>query len=230
MRNTKLAAAGLVLLMAAVGAGPEGVRTVTTTGEAVVYVVPDEVVVRLGVQVVDADLDKAVAEASQKSERLVGVIRGMKVEEGDLSTTALSIYSRTLERDGKRGEVEYTVSRTYRVRLKDVAGFSKFVQACLKGGANEMEGFEFRSSQDREKRDEARRLAARAAKEKAELLAGELGAKVGMVREIREEGARLGRPAYANFASVNEGGGGGDDLPGGKIEIRASVTVSFELQ
>ncbi len=53
----------LILAAAAFAAEekPADVRSISTSGEAVIYVVPDEIIVNFGIETVDADLEKAKA-------------------------------------------------------------------------------------------------------------------------------------------------------------------------
>lgn len=83
-------------------------------------------------------------------------------------------------------------------------------------------------------------MAIKAAKEKAELLAGELGATVGGPRTISESsynlyaGSRLfnGNSFAQNSVQMMRGGdgNGGDSTPLGQIAVSASVAVTFDLK
>jgi len=55
-------------------------RTISTSGEAVVYVVPDEVIVNLGVEVYHKDLDQAVRTSDEQAKQLLAAIKGLGVE------------------------------------------------------------------------------------------------------------------------------------------------------
>jgi len=110
----------------------------------------------------------------------------------------------------------------YAVTLKDTSLFERLVTTALKSGANRLIGFEYRTTDLRKHRDEARRMAIRAAKEKAELLAGELGTRVGKPQTIGEGyvgyyggyasrwGGGMGN-AQAQVSSQVPAGGGGDE-------------------
>src|SRR6184192_1023430 len=61
--------------------GEKSPRTITTTGESIVYVVPDEVIVNFGVETYDPRLDRAKSDNDRMSAQLVSAIRELKVEE-----------------------------------------------------------------------------------------------------------------------------------------------------
>ena len=87
------------------------------------------------------------------------------------------------------------------------------------------------SSDLRQHKDEARIMAARAAREKAELLAKELGVKVGKAFSIQETSTDW----YNNLRNVaqnnvSEEPADGSSLNAGMIEVSSSVQVSFRIE
>ncbi len=131
----------------------------------------------------------------------------------------------------------YFARRQYSVTLKDTKLFEKLIDTALKNGANRLNGFEFKSTQLRKHRDAARAMAIKAAKEKAIDLARELDMKVGKARTISEAGigyygsrSWMGN-SMQNSAQFAPGGGseGGDTMPLGQLAVRASVSVTFDL-
>jgi uncharacterized protein YggE len=218
-------------------------RTVSTTGEAVVYVVPDEVVVGFGVESFKVDLDAAKQLNDDTCARLLKAIREAGVEEKHIQTDTMTVE--IAYRDGShptRGIEGYFARRAYSVTLKDVKRFEPLVATALKNGANRIHGFEFKTTELRKHRDEARKRAIRAAKEKAEALAAELGAKAGKPRSIGEGYSGGGSyrswwgwggnyQANAQVAVQGDGGGeGGETMPLGQIAVRAQVSVTFDLE
>ena len=214
--------------------------SVSTTGDAVVYVRPDEAVVSFGVETYDANLDKSKEQNDAKSAALVKAVLALGIEEKHLSTDRMEVELRYADRGKPVAGIEgYFARRWYSVHLKDVKLLEKLIDTVLKSGANRLSGIEFRTSELRKHRDQARKMAIRAAKEKAELLATELGAGVGGPRTINESGSygySGGRNwnfnSYAqNAAQVMPGGGdGGETTPLGQIAVSATVAVTFDLK
>jgi uncharacterized protein YggE len=120
--------------------------------------------------------------------------------------------------------------------------------ALTEGGAVTMAGPDYALDNPRRVRDEARRMAIRAAREKAELMASGLGRKVGQALSINESGggivygsglrSRWGGYGYGNAMMQNaiqdtgSGGSSSEDegLPMGQIGISATVHVTFEME
>jgi len=202
-----------------------------------VYVAPDEVILNVGVETFDADLARAKSENDAAGQRLVAAIRAMGVEEKHIQTAALAV---TIQyKDQYHGAFQgidgYFARRSYAITLKKTQDFEKLVTTALSNGANQIHGFEFRTTELRKYRDQARSMAIKAAREKAVALAGDLECRVGAPRSINESGGYGyfgGWNAMSQNAAQDMGGGmagEGDTLPLGQIAVRANVQVSFDL-
>src|SRR4051794_22143613 len=153
--------------------------SVSTTGEAIIFVKPDEVVLTFGIETFDASLEKAKQQNDAASTKIVKAAKDVGVEEKHLQVDTMTIELRY--RDGanpSHGIEGYVARRMYCAQLKDIKLLDKLIDAVIKAGANHLGGLEFRTTELRKYRDQARKMAIKAAKEKADLLAGELGAGV----------------------------------------------------
>lgn len=217
-------------------------RSISTNGEAIVYVTPDEAIVTFGVQTFNASLDKSKSDNDELSAKLLKAVKAVGIEEKHIQTDQLQIAINYKNyNNGGHGVIDgYMSTRSYSVKLKDVKLLDKLVDAVLKNGANQFHGVSFQSTELRKHRDEARKMAIKAAKEKAIALAGELEMKVGKPRSISESGGYffsggMGANRYNNMAqnSVQMVGGAGDDsqvTPLGQIAISANVSVTFDIE
>lgn len=237
----------MVLLASHVAlAAPEAPpRQITVTGEAVVQVVPDEVVLTLGVESNQKTLAAARRQNEEAVRSLLAVTDAAGISRKQVQTDHVSIEPRyDSSRYDQRIVVGYTVRRNVVVTLRDVAGFDALLANALEAGANHVHGIQFRTSQLRRHRDKARALAIEAAREKAAAMAGGLGMGIGRPSTITE--GHLGW-----WSSYNSGWGGnrysqmtqnvmqapepesappqGDTMAPGTIAITARVTVVFDL-
>jgi uncharacterized protein len=118
------------------------------------------------------------------------------------------------------------------IRLREISRFDDLLADVLKAGITRLSNLEFRDSQIRKHRDEARRMAIRAAQEKAKLLAGEIGQAVGPAYSINEDsGSDYNRNNYSQNASVAGGSSSESEsaTAPGTISVTAQVTVRFRL-
>ena len=221
----------------------DDVRLVTVTGDADVRVAPDEVLVTLGVETWNMDLQAARNDNDQRAAKVLALARGLGVKPEHIQTEHISVEPRYHDDYEKRGFRGFFVRKTIVVTLKDVTQFENLLTGAFGAGATHLHGVQFRTTELRKYRDQARALAVNAAREKAEALAGELGQKVGQPQSIHEDqntwwswygswwGAQWGIGAQNVVQSID----GGTMLPDGsfapgQIAVNARVTVSFELR
>jgi len=217
---------------------------ITVTGEAEIRVVPDEVVLTLGVETSHKNLDSARRENDRIVQALIKAAKAHGVAAEHIQTDYLNIEPRYDGRsDITANFVGYFVHRTVVITLRDVAKFEDLYAAALDSGANYVHGVQFRTTALRANRDRARDLAIRAAREKATALAEAAGQRLGEPRTINENssgwwsgygswwGYRWGGGMTQNVIQESGSGYVSEDgsLAPGQIAVNASVTVSYEL-
>ncbi len=215
-------------------------RSITISGDAEVKVVPDEVVINMAVETNNTDLDKAREENDKKVSSILAMVKKLGVEEKFIQTDYLSEeprYDYTVQYNNERERkfLGYYMTKNISVTLRDVSKFEKLIADALKLGTNYVRGMNFQTTELRKHRDQARLMAVRAAKEKATALASELGQKVGKPIYINE--SSYAEPMYKNVRmmqnasySDESAGSNGEVIALGQIEIKASVSVTFELE
>lgn len=214
-------------------------RTISTTGEAVVNVVPDEVEVLLGIETFAPKLEDAKKANDERAARLLKTIKAAGVEERQIQTDRLQLDIRYRSGHPSEGIEGYFARRSYSVTLKEPKKLDGLLEAALNNGANQLQGIGYRTAELRKHRDKARQMAIHAAKEKAVALAAELECTVGAPRTIGE-GSVGYNPWYGRFNAqaqmsqnaVQEAGGapeGDETTPFGQIGINANVSVTFDL-
>jgi uncharacterized protein YggE len=219
-------------------------RRITVTGDAEVRVVPDEVLVCLGVETWNADLQAAKSENDQRVARVLALARELGIRPEHIQTDHISVEPRYQDDYEKRGFRGFFVRETIVVTLQDVTQFEDLLTSALAAGATHVHGVQFRTTELRRYRDQARALAVNAAREKAEAMAKELGQKVGQPQSIQEDqntwwswygawwGAGWGGAGLQNVVQSIDSGAMPSDgsFAPGQIAVNARVTVSFELR
>jgi uncharacterized protein YggE len=212
---------------------------ITVTGQAEVRVPPDEVVFTLAVENVDRDMVVASKRTDDSVRQILAIARKNNVKPEDVQTSHISVQPKYNTDDlpyesrdkVKRVLVGYEVSKTVAIRLREIARFDDLLADVLKAGITRLSNLEFRDSQIRKHRDEARRMAIRAAQEKAKLLAGEIGQSIGPAYSITEEsGVDYGRSMNQNVTTTTGASSDSDSATApGTISVTAQVTVRFRL-
>jgi len=223
---------------------PSEPRRITVSGEAEVRVVPDEVILTLGVETEHVDLEIAKAENDQRVARILALADEHGIEAKHVQTDHISIEPRYKETYEKRGFIGYFVRKTIVITLREIDDFEDLLTDVLTTGATHVHGIQFRTTALRQHKDQARALAVEAAQEKATAMAGALGQQIGEPTSIQEDqtgwwswyggwwGARWGGGMTQNV--IQDAGGDPTMTDGtlapGQIAVQARVTVSFALK
>jgi uncharacterized protein YggE len=116
---------------------PEEPRTISVTGEALVKVIPDYVVITLVVETIEKELPKARVANDDRVKRLLAAAHAHGVAETDIATDQIQIaprYEGSYERVSTR-PVAYEVEKTVVLTLRELATFEPLLAACLDTGA-----------------------------------------------------------------------------------------------
>jgi uncharacterized protein len=219
-------------------------NTISVTGNAEVRVVPDEVILILGIETVDKDLMVAKNQNDERVRKLFLLSNKLEIKPEHVQTDFIDIEPRY--RDGylQTDFVGFFVRKTVVITLKDTSKFEDLLTGALQSGANYVHGVEFRTTELRKHRDQARALAIQAAKEKASDLAKELGRTVVKPLTIREDqigwwssyrswwGSRYSGAMAQNVvqsAGSSSAPSGDSAVALGQITVNASVFVTFAL-
>lgn len=219
--------------------------TIRVTGTAEIRVIPDEVVLRLGVETFDPALAQASAQNEAAVAAVTSVARAQGVADAHIQTDHIGIEPLVNTwRNGGPPVYEvygYRVRRTVVISLRDLERFDALLREAIAAGATNVHGVTFQTTDLRTHRDQARALAVDAAREKAEAMAGRLGQRLGPPTHIIEEpewwggsygsgwGAAGGGALQNVVQSAPGDGSGGDVLSPGELAVRARVAITFAL-
>jgi uncharacterized protein YggE len=212
---------------------------VTVTGSAEVKAKPDRAILSVGVRASAPKLEAARADYDSRIRAALAVLKQHDIKDDDVATSQLSIQP---EYDRERSStriVGYFVFQSLTVRLHEIASAEPLLTDLLKSGVNVVNDVTYETSELRKHRDAARQMAVKAAREKADALTSELGAKRGKVYSIREiEDRSYGSRYNANNAQIQipglpdaEGESGvGGILAADLISVSASIEVAFLIE
>jgi uncharacterized protein YggE len=221
----------------------EPARTISVSGDATVMVVPDEVVLTLGVETIDLNLAAAKRQNDEILRNVVAIARQYGLEDKHIQTDYINIEPR-YENYVMSKFIGYNVRKSVVLTLSDIDQFEDLLSSLIDAKVTNVHGIEFRTTELRKYRDQARELALQAAREKAEAMAGKLEMTVLDPVSITENPSYW----YSSYSSWWGGAGstmtqnviqnsgpqdtyqGDDALAPGQIAVRASVAVQFELR
>jgi uncharacterized protein YggE len=222
---------------------------INVSGSAEVKVAPDEVDLNVGVETRDADLQLAQRKNDEQVAASLAFLKKQGLPDKDIQTGFVAIEP-NYEFSNRSSITEHTqplyfvVRKDIGIKLTNLVTFDSVLTGLLANGVNSVHGIDFRSSELRKYKDQARLMAIKAAREKADAMASVLGVTVGKPLNISVNDQNYWPGWYQNgwgydggqFAnavqnvSQNGGGGPGGDGPTfavGQISVSATVNVSF---
>ncbi|MFA5000269.1 MAG: SIMPL domain-containing protein [Patescibacteria group bacterium] len=210
----------------------------SVTGSGTIYAKADIANLQVGLK---TDTKKTAAEAtkdgSDKMNEVIKAIIDLGVEEKDIKTSGYSlnpVYNWTNDRGQEL--IGYEVSQNVSLKIRDLEKIGEIIAKTTEKGANQIGGINFTIDDEYELRNQARELAIEKAKEKAGLIAGQSGMKLGKIKSVYEN-YDSPQPVYYSNAKMEAVGMGGSDMAitspeiqSGQNEIKVEVTLVYEVK
>ena len=220
---------------------PASFRSFSVSGEGKVVAVPD--VAEFSFSVITEggkEIAKLQKENTDKTNKIIGFIKGQGVDAKDIKTQNYSISPRyqyfTCSSEGGACPppeiVGYTVSQSVQVKVRNFDKIGELLAAATQNGANSVSELSFTIDDPTELQNKAREEAITKAKSKAEAIAKAGGFKLGQLLSINEGSIY---PMY----ELPMGAGGGKELSApapapviepGSQEISITVNLSYEIE
>lgn len=223
----------LIIMFMTVSYGQEikQVSQVNVSGEGKIKIIPDQVHISA---TIDTKGNNAIDVKKQNDEKMDAVLKFIKkrsIPTADFKTKQVSLNPIF---DYEKKKKTYNASQTVEIILRDLSKYDELMEGLVQQGINRIENVSFESSKMEQYQSEARKLAIKAAKLKAEDYVSVLGQKVGKAITISDNShVYQPRPvAYTPMRSKNmdSEGASNETLAIGEIEITANVSVSFILE
>jgi uncharacterized protein YggE len=209
--------------------------TFDVNGTAIKSVAPDEAVVNLGVRKNARSVKEAQKDANTALTQLTAELKKIGIEEKNIKTANYSVNPE-YSLDNYQKITGYVVYASVEVRVTE-GDFDKVEQVMdLAGtlGLEQMNGLRFELSDKLQKqtKNEAREMAVKEAKEKAEVLAKLTGVRLGKIVNVNENFGGGVVPMYARAMSNKMEIGGAADMQTsvnpGTTDMQVTVTLSYE--
>lgn len=202
--------------------------TISVTGEGIVKMVPDQVLIRIRVE----NEGKSAKEVKQKNDEAINevfqFVKSMKIDKKDVTTEYINL-SKNYDYNTKK--YNFVANQSVSILLKDLSKYEALTQGLLDAGANRFDGVEFKSSQLEKYKSEARMVAAKNAKQRADEYASALGQTVGKAIQVSESGSYVPpMPTMRVKAMMDSSESINQTIAVGEMEISVSVNVVFQLQ
>lgn len=225
------------------GRSENGTNSITVSGTGKASIVPDIAQISFTVQETASTVAAAQDSATKRTNNALAAVKELGIDDKDVKTTGYQVYPQYTSRPCPAGAycadsgsqiTGYQVSQSIEVKVRDTAKAGDVLQKLGTLGVQNISGPNFMVDDDGKVQLEAREEAIKDARERAELLAKQLGVRLGKVVSFSESGGAI--PYYA----YGKGGEGFDmavaqsapapTLPTGENETTVTVTITYEIR
>ena len=219
------------------GHNNSGKQTFRSSGDAILRIQPDQVVLSLGIESRGKDLILTKKENHDRLSASLKYCQDNGIPDKYIQTDYIRIkphyeYSSSVNIDF------YSVSQSFSIIIDDLTKYEQFLTDLLSLGINKVNNIEFRTTQLKENRYKVRKMAIEAAKEKAKFLSNEIGIELGQIINIGESTQNpvnsFSRSNYANVSQnvyqYDTGGIEDSTLAIGMLSLKANATLTYEIK
>jgi uncharacterized protein len=202
---------------------------INVAGEGKVKATPDEVCITISQETTGEKAIDVKKTNDTKMDAVLKFIKKMNIPQSDYVTQRVSLNPNY---DYEAKKHTYIATQTVAVSLKDLTKYDTLMNGLVEVGINRIESVEFKSSKILQLQSDARKLAIKDAKMKAEDFVSVLGQKVGKAFTISDSSQNSNpHPVmYAAKSMAMDSGAPKETLAAGEIEIVVNVNISFLLE
>ena len=214
---------------------------INVSASAEVKVVPDEIFLSVGVETRDENLTEAQRQNDERVSRALGFLKNSGMKDKDVQTDLVNIEPAYNNEASWTKPAVYIVRKSIEIKVITVTNFEGLLTGLLTNGVNHVYGIDFRTSQLRKYRDEARAMAIQAAREKADAMALGFGVKRGKICNINVNDwggmfeMTAGNGFHGGYQNSYQNNGMLADVSGeafspGQISVSATVNVGYLIE
>jgi uncharacterized protein len=206
-------------------------RTLSLSGHGEVRTTPDIASLSVGVMT-NAETATAALDANNKSmQSVIDALNAAGIAARDVQTSNLTVNPRYDSRSDSSSQpltAGFDASNNVNIVIRDLSALGKILDQAVNAGANQVNGISFGVENEEPKLDEARKLAVKEARRKAELYAAVSGVALGDVLTISESGGYQPQPGAAFKARAQSS----DAVPiaQGEQILAMDVNVTWEIK
>lgn len=218
-------------------------NAITVNGEGEAVAVPDVASFTFTVSQDAKTVADAQSGVTAKMDAILAALKGVGIEEKDVQTSDYSVYPKYTYVSAacsvnycppsKQVQDGYTANHSVTVKVRDTEKAGDALAAAGDKGATNLSGVSFTVDDQDKVVDEARAKAIANAKQKAEMLAKELGVRIVRVMGYNDNIGGGPMPYYAERSSngmAMDVQAKAPTLPAGQNKVSVSVSVTYEIR
>ncbi|MCI0532950.1 SIMPL domain-containing protein [bacterium] len=230
-----------------IGSDIESRETISVSAEGEAFAIPDIAEFTVSFTHEAVTVAEAQAKVTEKMNEIIAAVKENGVEDKDIQTTHYNIYPRYEYgqqtcpdfrypcEPGERILKGYEVSHGIKVKVRETEKAGDILSGAGSLGATDVSGLTFAVDDEDKVLREARKDAIDKAKEKARLLAKDLGVDLGRITSFIEGGGPVfyrdfGKMEMAADMAMGAGDAPAPEIPVGENRIVANVTITYEIR
>jgi len=205
------------------------VPQISVNGEGKIKVVPDQATITATVETRGNNAKEVKKQNDQQIASVLKLIKKMNLAPADYKTQRVSLNP---QYDYDKKKTTYNATQTIEILLRDLSKYDELMEGLVDEGINKVDNVVFQSSKLAQYQSEARKMAMKDAKQKAEDYVSVLGQKVGKAMTISDNSQNYyPQPMYEMVRMAKDDSATPrQTLAVGEINIVANVSVSFVLE
>jgi uncharacterized protein YggE len=207
------------------------ISLISVNGEGKIKVIPDQAQISVSVESKGSKAADVKKENDLKIDAVMKFIKKINIDKKDFQTQRVSLNDQF---DYQKKKHNYVATQTIEIDLKDLSKYDELMEGLMDSGINNINGVQFTLSKLEIYKSEARKLAIKEARSKAEDYVSVLGQKVGKAFTITDNSQNYypqQNRMYAMAAKTMDMElEPKETLAVGEIEIIVNVQVSFLLE
>lgn len=216
---------------------PSFAETISIQGTGIVTSAPDIAYINLGVNSSAQTARVALDKNNKAMNNIINAIKKIQVETKDIQTSNFSInprYNRIQNQEGLPEIIGYEVFNNLGITIRNLDNLGPILDKVVTLGSNRINNIQFAIAKPGPLEDQARALAAKDAKRRAEIYAATLGFNLGKIVEITEGRARNQPLMQAKMERgammMDAAPSGSAPIEAGQQAITSTVTVVWNIE
>ncbi|MFH1643414.1 MAG: SIMPL domain-containing protein [Patescibacteria group bacterium] len=220
----------------------QSTNTISVSGIGEIYAKPDLALTSFSVVTEGKTVDEALTANTEKMNTVIENIKNLGVEEKDLKTTNFNIdpqyewetdfSSLVWPRPEKRVLAGYKVTQSLQVKIRDLTKVGEIIQTATDAGSNQVGNLQFTIDNEDELKIQARELAIKNAKIKAEELSSQLGVRLVKIVSFSESSSyAYSREIYSGLEKAYDSATSvlAPQIETGENKIEANVYITYQI-
>jgi len=218
-----------------IGKSPDIKDRITVSGEGKITAAPDVAILDVGLVTEGQTVNDAQKQNNDKMNNVVKAVKDQfKIEAKDLKTENYSVSPKYNWDNGHQTINGYTVNQNLQIKVRNFDDVGSIIAKATELGANQVSGPNFMIDDIEKYRAQAREEAIKQAKDKAKVLADQVGIKLGRIVNFSEGGSDyVPVPMYSDMAQSLSAAARTVPAPqieSGSQDVTIDVSISYEIK